>query len=87
MKDTEIIAVFREESEGEKGLVMSTENTRATFPLLLDKDAEKTKAYSPDGFDTYLIDKQGKVRSIIQGVKTKRPSAQEILAEVNEMTP
>ena len=85
--DTEIIAVFREESKGIEGLQMSQERIGAKFPLLLDADAAKTAEYSQQGFNTYVIDRQGIVRGTLKGIKTQRPTTEKVLEEVQKLAP
>ena len=83
--NTEILAVFREE-EKDDGLKKSLKRIEATFPLLKDMDSEKTKAYSREGFATYVIDPAGKVAAILPGTKKRRPGAKKILMELRQLT-
>jgi len=76
----EVIVVFREEQEGVAGLKKSQKTASTEFPLLVDLGAKETADYSTTGFTTYILDKKGKVETILSGKKTKRPSAEDILA-------
>ncbi len=75
----EVLVVFREEATGAEGLKKIRHTTQAEMPLAVDLNAEKTKAYSPEGFDTYLLDEEGKILKILEGTKADRPVAEEIL--------
>ena len=77
--NAEVLAVFREEKSGEEGLAKSRDNTKATYPLLMDLNAEQTAAYSQGGFHTYVINPNGEVVKIIEGSLMKRASVEEIL--------
>jgi hypothetical protein len=76
--NTEIVAVFREEKDGVEGLKKAREKTKAAYPFVLDMDAEKTGAYSTEGFSTYIIT-AGKVDEELNGTKMIRPNAEKIL--------
>ena len=54
----EVIAVFREEKQGEDGLKKIKEKTKTTFTLGLDNGKEKTAMYSGGRreFTGYVID-------------------------------
>lgn len=82
--DTEVIAVFREEKD-DGGLKKSLERIKATFPLVSDLDSEKTKAYSDEGFATYLVNKNGKVAAILPGTKKRRPGSKKVLEELRRI--
>ncbi len=81
------MAVFREEEKGIKGLALSEERAGTSFPLLLDPEGKQTAAYSQDGFDTYIVDKQGIIRRRLQGIKVRRPTAEQILGELKSVAP
>lgn len=80
----EVIVVFREERDGVEGLKKSQKTGSAEFPLLLDLGAKETEGYSTTGFTTYIVDKEGKIETILSGKKTKRPSAEAIIAAVKK---
>ncbi len=77
-----MLAVHREESEGVKGLQKTLEKTQVRFPVLLDPGAKLTARYSTTGFTTYVVDKQGKIRAVLEGTKTNRPTADSIFKEL-----
>jgi hypothetical protein len=52
--------------------------------LLLDQAPLTTKAYSPEGFHTYVIDPTGTVQVDLPGTKMKRPSPQKIIAALKQ---
>jgi len=75
----ELLTIFREESEGEEGLKQIRKTTGAKFPFALDLNSEKTKVYSTEGFDTYVINKEGKIAAVIDGTKKDRPMSKQII--------
>ncbi len=80
----EIIAVLREENKGLEGAKKAEKSSR--FPtLLLDTPTKVTKDYQHEGYATYIIDKSGKVKAVLSGPKTKRPTAEAILKTVQEL--
>ena len=80
----EMICVFREEKAGASGAAKAA--AKSSFsPILLDTPIDKTKAYSQKDFATYLIGKDGKIKAVISGKKTKRPTADDVLAKAKEV--
>jgi len=75
----EVVVVYREEKDGVEGLKQIREITGAKFPLLLDLNNKQTGEYSKTGYTTYVIDSDGKVTDIIDGIKTQRPTVKQIL--------
>ncbi|UUO05285.1 peroxiredoxin family protein [Blastopirellula sp. J2-11] len=75
----EVLVIFREEEDGEKGLEQVKKITGAKFPLGLDLTAVQTKQYSAEGFTTYIIDAEGKIAQVLPGTKPDRPLANKIL--------
>ena len=75
----EVIVVFREERDGVAGLKKSQQTGSTEFPLLLDLGAKNTPAYSTTGFTTYIINKKGKIETILNGVKKNRPKSEAII--------
>lgn len=84
-RNCEIVVVFREEQDGVAGLKRSQKTTGARFPLLVDLDAKQTGRYSRDEFATYVIDRRGIIRAKLSGTKTVRPTAEDILAKLDEL--
>ncbi|MBI1246360.1 redoxin domain-containing protein [bacterium] len=78
----EVLVVWREESSGVEGLKKIREKTKAKMPFALDLGAKKTGQYSPEGFDTYIVDEQGKIIAIIEGTKPDRAMGEEILKKL-----
>ena len=78
----EVLVVWREESTGAEGLKKIREKTKAKMPFALDLGAKKTGQYSPEGFDTYIVDEQGKIVAIIEGTKPDRAMGDEILKQL-----
>ncbi|WP_158265226.1 peroxiredoxin family protein [Blastopirellula marina] len=78
----EVLVVFREEATGAEGLKKIREKTKATMPFALDLQAEKTGEYSPEGFDTYILDEEGKITAVLEGTKPDRPLGDEILSKL-----
>ena len=84
---TEIIAVFREEEEGVEGLKKSKKNVKAEFHLWDDPKSKATKAYSQGSkFTTYVVDKEGVIRAVLDGNLRKRPLAAAVLAELAKLS-
>ena len=48
--DAEVIAIFREETDGVAGLQKSIEKTNAKFPMVVDENSEKTGGLQPQRF-------------------------------------
>jgi peroxiredoxin len=83
--DAEVLSVHREEGDGVAGLRKTAQKTKAKFPILLDPQSKHTARYSTQGFATYIIDKKGKVRKILDGTKTKRPTADPVIKTLKEI--
>ena len=79
-----MIAVFREERDGQEGAKKASTKSQF-YPILLDSPVNKTKAYSQKGFSTYLIGKDGKIKAELSGIKTTRPNADHVLAKAKEI--
>lgn len=75
----EVLIIFREEEDGEKGLQKVREITGATFPLGLDLTAVQTREYSNEQYSTYVIDPEGKITQVLTGTQPDRPLADKIL--------
>ena len=83
--DAEVIVVFREDQEGVEGLKKCRDSADAEFPLLSDLNKESSGAYSGDGFQTYVIDKAGVIRAVLDGTLRDRPMADEILSRLERL--
>lgn len=81
----DILSVHREEKEGTAGLDKTAKKTAATYHLTTDPGKKSTAAYSTEGFDSYLIHKNGTVLAILEGIKFDRPTAAEILAKARQL--
>lgn len=84
-QDAEVIVVFREDEDGVEGLEKSRDHAGAEFPLLSDLGAESSSAYSGTGFQTYVIDKAGVIRAVLDGTLRDRPMADEILSQLAQL--
>ena len=75
--NTEVILIFREEKEGVAGLQKIKAKTKTTFTLGVDLDNAATPAYSyrKMTFDNFVIAKDGKVKSIMDGTLKERANA------------
>ncbi|MBA2117301.1 peroxiredoxin family protein [Bremerella alba] len=80
----ELLIVWREEATGSDGLKTIRERTNATMPFALDLEAEKTGDYSPEGFDTYVIDEEGKIAAVLDGTKKKRAMSDLIIESLKK---
>ncbi|MBI1346168.1 redoxin domain-containing protein [bacterium] len=81
----QVVAVFRENTEGVAGLKKVQMASKAEFLLLDDPKGEHTKPYSPEGYDAYVVDQAGKIRVVIDGTKTGRPAPEKLLQAVKEL--
>lgn len=78
--NAEVIAIFREEKTGKKGLEKIKSQTKVDFTLALDLDKKLTPKYSPKRgtFDNYVIGPDGKIVKIIDGSLRVRGKADQI---------
>ena len=85
-KNVEVIAVFREESEGEAGLQKIKDNTKVDFTLALDTGAKQTAKYSPGKmeFTSYVINSQGTIVGTIEGDLRNRAKSKQLLKLVDQ---
>ncbi len=85
--NAELIFVFREESKGVDGLKLIKEKHDTNFTLTVDLGKKNTQAYSPGKmeFDNYVIDSGGIIRGVIDGTKTDRAKADELLAVLKQI--
>lgn len=80
----ELLIIWREEATGSDGLKKIRERTKATMPFALDLEAQKTGSYSPEGFDAYILDEEGKITAILEGTKPDRPLGDAIVAKLKD---
>ncbi|GAA4438802.1 peroxiredoxin family protein [Bremerella cremea] len=80
----EVLVIWREEATGSDGLKKIRDKTDATMPFALDLKAERTGAYSPEGFDSYIIDEQGKIIAVLEGTKPDRAMGDEIMQHLKK---
>lgn len=80
----EVVVVFREDEEGVAGLQKCRDHADAEFPLLSDLGAETSDVYSR--FYTYVIDRDGVIRAILDGTLRERPMADAILSELKQLS-
>lgn len=92
--NAEVVLVFRElqsgaeEAQGVDGLRRFQQQANTPLTLATDFGSRQTERYSPQGnFSTYIIDEQGRIVSVLEGVKYIRPSAQAILNAVTRSRP
>jgi hypothetical protein len=80
-----VLVVFREEAEGQEGLKKVVENTKTTFTLALDTPAQQTSRYSPGkrNHDSYIIDPNGVIRSVLEGTRYDRALADEFVTTLD----
>ncbi len=85
--NTNVLVVFREESEGQEGLEKVVEQTKTEFMLALDTNAEETKRYSPGKMDhdSYIIDSEGVIRAILDGTRYDRAQPDEFAKALTDM--
>ena len=82
-----VIVVFREESEGQAGLQKVVEKTKTPFTLALDTDAVQTSRYSPGDrvHDSYIIDSDGVIRTILAGTRYDRAQSDEFAEALKDL--
>ena len=80
----DVIAVFREEKEGEAGLKKIVAKTETTFNLALDSGKEQTGRYSTGRreFTGYVINSKGIIANVFQGDLRNRAKAAELIDAV-----
>jgi peroxiredoxin len=83
--DAEIVCVFREEELGAEGLKRSKAKCKAEFPLVSDWKKKTTGPYSPEGFATYVIDREGVIRTVLNGTKSRRPTSAAMLKKLSQI--
>ncbi len=79
----ELVVVFREDNVA--GVKKAVAQAKAGFPMLVDQGKKQTMAYSPQGYDVYVVAKDGNVAAVLEGTKPKRPGAAAILAELEKL--
>lgn len=85
--NTELIFVFREESEGPAGLKKIKAKTKTDFTLAVDLNKNSTKPYSTKKmtFDNFVIEKNGNVKAIIPGTLRERATADLLMKHLKEI--
>lgn len=83
-----VLVIFREETEGQEGLKKVIEKTKTTFTLALDTPAEQTSSYSPGekNHDSYIIDTDGVIRSVLDGERYDRAQAEEFVSTLEAIS-
>ena len=88
--NTELIVVYREESEGVQGLKKIQADVKPATPpfrLTLDFEKKTTGAYSPRRmtFNTYVVDSEGTVRGVIDANLRNRAKGAQIVKVLKEI--
>ena len=80
----DVIAVFREEKQGEAGLKKILAKTKTTFSLALDNGNKQTGRYSTGRreFTGYVIDASGVITSVFEGNLRNRAKSAELIEAV-----
>ena len=80
----DVIAVFREEKQGEAGLKKIAAKTETTFNLALDNGKKQTGRYSTGRreFTGYVINAKGVIANVFKGDLRNRAKAAELIAAV-----
>ena len=83
----QLLFVFREEGEGVAGLEKIHKRHKTDFLLAIDPNKKSTKSYSNGRmeFDNYVIDSDGILRAKIDGTKTTRATAKQLLTEFKKL--
>ncbi len=80
-----VVVVQREDKLRREGLKKTAENTKTDFVYLDDYGSKATANYGSGAFNVYIIDSGGFLRNILAGTKTNRPSAEKVVARLNEL--
>lgn len=89
--NVELIFVFREESEGVRGLKKIekkvSEENRKVFRLAIDPKKKSSGAYSNGRmqFNNYVIDAKGIIKAEIDGTLRDRATADELIKALKEL--
>ncbi len=85
--NADVVIVFREDQREVEGLKEIRSKRKTKFTLLTDLGAKHTAAYSPKKmrFATYVIDRKGVVRDILEGSLRQRPVSEPILKVLAEL--
>lgn len=77
----DVIAVFREEKEGEAGLKKIVARTKTTFELALDGGNKQTSRYSTGRreFTGYVINTDGVITNVFEGDLRNRATSAELI--------
>ena len=83
--NTEIITVFTEDKKQIEGLNLTVKKAKTDTILLTDLNSEHTKQYTSQGYDTFIIGKNGKILARIDGKKYNRPTGATLLTILKEV--
>lgn len=85
--NAELVFVFREEGDGIEGLEKINKKHPTEFTLAIDPKGKATKEYSPGRmeFDNYVIDSSGTIRGVVDGTKTDRATAEELIRVLKQI--
>ncbi|MCH2331854.1 MAG: hypothetical protein MK312_09995 [Roseibacillus sp.] len=85
--ESNIVVIFREEQDGQRGLRKVADKTQVSFALALDTPARQTSGYSQGDrvHDSYIIDKSGVIRSVLKGTRHDRAQAGEFARELEKI--
>ena len=86
--NAEVIAVFREEDDGKKGLEAIKTKTKTKYTLALDNGKKQTARYSTGRgeFTGYVIDKTGEIKSIFKGNLRTRATSDQLLKALDSLS-
>ena len=85
--NAEMLFVYREESEGVEGLKKIKDKQKTTYRLSVDLNKKASGAYSPEAntYHNYVVDSNGIVRGIIEGTKSDRATAEELIEVLKQI--
>ncbi len=85
--NAELVFVFREEAKGVEGLKIIKDKHATSYTLAIDPEKKSSKMYSSGKmeFDNYVIDTNGVIRGVVDGTKTDRATAKELITILKEI--
>ena len=84
----DVIAVFREEKQGEAGLEKIVAKTKTTFDLALDNGNKQTARYSTGRreFTGYVINTEGVITNVFAGDLRNRAKSDELITALKALS-
>lgn len=81
----EPVFVLRDDKKGIDGVKAALRKVKVNFHLLDGSTSEDLAVYRKAGFDSIIVDPEGKIRKILRGARQRRPTAKQIMAEIKKL--